>query len=117
MTDIKVNKRIWDVLSEPDKLRIVAHLRQHKVLKPNQNIIADADTPPPSICSHIFDSRTVGAENIRALGVDWMCRAICDSTQAETNCSLYGQSLSSCLATISASRETWQADLPIAESA
>ncbi|HUX90735.1 MAG TPA: hypothetical protein VMV48_08605 [Gallionellaceae bacterium] len=117
MTDFKVNKRIWDVLSEPDKLRIVAHLQQHGALKPNQNIIADAHTPPPSIASRIFDSTTGGAENIKALGVDWMCRAICDSTKAETNCSLYGQSLSACLATISASREADQTDMAVAESA
>jgi hypothetical protein len=117
MTYFKVNKRIWDVLSEQDKRGIVAHLQQHGVLKPRQNIIADAHTPPPSIGSRIFDSTTAGAENIKALGVDWMCRAICDSTKAEANCSLYGQSLSACLATISASRETDQTDMPVAESA
>lgn len=105
MTDIKVNKILWDAVSDSDKQTIAAHLRQYGVLKPGQNIVADAHTPPPFITCHVNETTSEDDENINALGLDWMCRAVCDSTKAEADCSLYGQSLSACLATISASRE------------
>lgn len=110
MTDIKVNKVIWDAVPEIDKKNISAHLLEYGVLKPGQNIIADADTPLPAVTCHINDAPTEDDECIKALGIDWMCRAICDSSKAETHCSLYGQSLSACLATIATSRETNKTD-------
>jgi hypothetical protein len=112
MTDIKVNKLVWDSISELDKEGIVAHLRQYGVLKPGQIIVADAHTPLPSIKPHSKEALMgqAGERNVKALGVDWICRAICDSTNAETDCPLYGQSLGACLATVSASREVSQSD-------
>lgn len=108
VTDIKVNKRIWDSISESDKESIAIHLRQHGVLKPGQNIIADANTPLLFIKPHTKEGIPIKVEEetINALGVDWLCRAICDSTNAEANCSLYGQPLKDCLATVSACRES-----------
>jgi hypothetical protein len=109
MTDIKVNKKIWDAVSEVDKQNISAHLREYGVLKPGHHIIADANTLLPSITCHINEVPS-DDECIKALGIDWMCRAICDSSKAETHCSLYGQSLPACLATIATSRATNNAD-------
>lgn len=114
MADIKVNKRIWDAVSEIDKQNISAHLLEYGVLKPGQNIIADANTSLPAVTCHINDAPSEDDECIKALGVDWMCRAICDSTKSETNCTLYGQSLSACLATIATSREANKADCEVA---
>lgn len=113
MADIKVNKRIWDAVSESDKKNISTHLLEYGVLKPGQNIIADADASLPAITCHISDASTGDDECIKALGIDWMCRAICDSTKAETQCKLYGQSLSACLASIASSRDTNNADCQI----
>ena len=112
MTDIKVNKLVWDSISEADKKGIVTHLKQYGVLKPSQNIIADSRTPLPAIKSHtgVVLMRAGEERNIKALGVDWICRAICDSTNAEADCPLYGQSLGACLATVYASRESCQSD-------
>jgi len=107
MADIKVNKIIWDAVSDSEKQHIAAHLRQYGVLKSDQNIIADPDTPLPDITLHHDDARIEDVENVKALGVDWICRSVCDSTKAETDCLLYGQSLSACLATVSASREAY----------
>jgi hypothetical protein len=105
MKYIKVNKLVWDSVSEADKQNITEHLREYGVLKPDQEIVADAHTPLPAITPHIHDTRTKTDENFNALGVDWICRAICDSTHSESDCSVYGQSLPACLATIAASRE------------
>lgn len=105
MSDIKVNKIVWDAISAVDKRHIITHLRQYGVLKPEQNIVADAHTPPPFITPH-SKNESGDDDSIQALGIDWTCRAICDSTKAETNCALYGQALSSCLLTICDSRES-----------
>jgi len=109
MSDIKVNKLIWDAISEQDKQHIITHLRQFGVLKPEQQIVADARTMFPAIRSHVNDT-TVDAKKVKAIGLDWTCRAICDSTNAETNCIFYGQPLSACLCAISRSREFLGAD-------
>jgi hypothetical protein len=112
VSDIKVNKLIWDSISKSDKESIVIHLQQYGVLKPGQNIIADTHTPLPFIKSHTKEDVMMKDEegSINALGVDWICRAICDSTNAEADCPLYGQPLEACLATISAGRESGQTD-------
>lgn len=109
MSDVKVNKIVWDALSEADKKYITTHLKEFGVLKAEQNIVADADTPPPAIVPHIND--TSGDSNsVEALGIDWICRAICDASRAEKNCVLYGQPLSACLHTIAASRGPTNSD-------
>lgn len=105
MSDIKVNKILWDALSDVDKQHIRGHLHEYGVLKPDQNIVADTHTPPPSITCHINDAVSGVDEEIQAPGLDWLCRAICDSTKSETDCSLYGQSVSACLGTIAGSRK------------
>ena len=106
MSDIIVNKLIWDAISEADKRHIAAHLEQYGVLKPGQKIVADSHAPLPSVKPHIND--TSGDNEVaEAMGIDWTCRAICDLTKAEANCSLYGQPLSACLKTISQSRESF----------
>jgi len=106
VSDIIVNKLVWDAISEADKRHIAAHLEQYGVLKPGQKIVADAHAPLPSITPHIYD--TSGDNDVtKALGIDWTCRAICDSTKVEANCSHYGQPLSACLKTISQSRESF----------
>lgn len=106
MSDIKVNKLVWDTVDETGKQHIVAHLREYGVLKPDQQIVADAQTALPEIRPHVIDDAGTKADvNVRTLGVDWICRAICDSTHSATDCSVYGQSLSACLAMIVASRE------------
>jgi hypothetical protein len=109
MSDVKVNKVIWDALSESDKKYITTHLKEYGVLKAEQNIVADAYTPPPTITPHINDIPGA-SESAEALGIDWTCRAICDATKAEINCVLYGQPLSACLHTIAASRENCHFD-------
>lgn len=105
MSDIKVNKAIWDTVRESDKEHIALHLRLFGVLKPAQNIVADANTTQPAISYPLDEMRTSNEENIKAMGIDWLCRDICKLVKAETGCSLYGQSLSTCLETIAASRE------------
>jgi len=105
LSDIKVNKIIWDAVQESDKQHIALHLRLFGVLKPDQNIVADAKTAQPAICYPLDEITTANDEDIKALGIDWLCRDICDLAKTETGCSLYGQSLSTCLETIAASRE------------
>lgn len=105
MSDIKVNKFVWNAISEVDKEHIVTHLRQYGVLKSDEFILADADTAFPDVRQHNHGSDVEKFENAKALGLDWICRAICDSSNSEKNCALYGQSLSSCLDTISVSRQ------------
>lgn len=105
MSDIKVNKIFWDALSDAEKLHITGHLHEYGVLKSGQNIVADTHTPPPSITCHINDSISGVDEDIKAPGLDWLCRAICDSTKSETDCSLYGQSVPACLGAIAGSRK------------
>jgi len=102
LSDIKVNKILWDTLSDADKQHITEHLHEYGVLKPDQNIVADAHTPPPAVTCHINDPISGVDEDIQAPGLDWLCRAICDSTKSETDCSLYGQSVSACLGAIAA---------------
>ena len=107
MSDIRVNKLIWDSLQETDRQHIAAHLREYGVLKPDHKIAADAHAPLPEIRPHVIsDTGTKADVNVRALGVDWIRRAICDSTHAETDCSVYGQSLKVCLSLIAASRKS-----------
>lgn len=105
MSDIKVNNILWAALSDADKQHITAHLHEYGVLKPDQNIVADTHTAPPAITCHKNDSILGVDEDIKAPGLDWLCRAICDSTKSETDCSLYGQSVSVCLGTIADSRK------------
>jgi len=104
MSDVKVNKVVWDALTEADKIYITTHLKEFGVLKVEQNIVADACTAPPATTPHINDT-SGDTESAVALGIDWTCRAICDATNTEMNCVLYGQPLSACLHTIAASRE------------
>lgn len=109
MAGVKVNKVVWDALTEADKKYITAHLKEYGVLKAEQNIVADAHALPPAITAHINDS-LADRESAEALGIDWTCRAICDATKAEMNCVLYGQPLSACLNTIASSREAHHSD-------
>lgn len=110
MSDIKVNKYVWDAIPDRDKQHIVAHLREYGVLKPDQSLLADADTDFPAIKQHNHDAYVEKFENAKALGVDWICRGICDSSNSEKNCSLYGQSLSACFNSISTSRQRSHAE-------
>ena len=89
MSDVKVNKVVWDVLYEADKKYIATHLKEFGVLKAEQKIVADADTPPPAIVPHINDT-SVDSNSVEAMGINWTCRAICDASRAEKNCVLYG---------------------------
>jgi len=110
MTDIKVNKIIWDAVSDVEKQQITSHLREYGVLKPGQNIVADPLSLSSAITCRMNDVSMGAVGCTRALGLDWLCRAICDSTKSETDCPLYGQSLAACFATIVASRESKQGD-------
>lgn len=105
MTDIKVNKKIWDAVPTSDKNHIELHLRLFGVLKPDQSIIADAQSAQPSKNYQFDELSIMNDENVKALGIDWLCRDICKLAKAKTGCTLYGQSLSTCLETIAASRE------------
>lgn len=67
MSDVKVNKVVWNALSEADKNYIATHLKEFGVLKEEQNIVADACTPPPSVTPHINDA-SADSKSAVALG-------------------------------------------------
>lgn len=108
--DIPVNKFIWESLPELDRQHITAHLLHFGVINPEQRIVPQVNVPVPEVKPHVGDINTADMEKIRACGVDWLCRAICDSTQAEKNCTLYGQPLLQCLKTIEMTRELFDED-------
>lgn len=108
MTDIKVNKLLWDTLSETERKHIALHLRMFGVLTPDQHIVGDAETPPPKLFYKLENIVTGSEDDIEALGVDWFCRSVCDLAKKNKGCTQYGQSLSTCLATIAASREAYK---------
>lgn len=99
---------MWEALSVPDKRQIIHHLEHFGVLKEGQQIVGDINTPMPAIDCHGCDRNGKG---VQALGVDWVCRAICNSSGEKTNCALYGQSLHLCMETISKSRQVYFEEL------
>lgn len=104
MTDIKVNKIIWDSVPAQDKDHITLHLRQFGVLQPGENIVADVGVPSPANLTELDSVITDKDRNVKALGIDWLCRYICVMSKRETGCLLYGQTISTCLETIASSR-------------
>jgi hypothetical protein len=111
MSLVKVNKIIWDALPEDDRNQITAHLQHFGVLQEGQQIIGDMRMPMPSIESLMKYGPGKGAHQVEALGVDWMCRAICDSMETKTNCVLYGQSSRFCMESITKHREVFELEV------
>lgn len=111
MSYLKVNKRVWDAVPASDIQHITLHLQECGVLKVGQIIIADADTPPPAICLSINKKADRKIENVEALGIDWLCKAICNSTETAHLCSLSDKPLSVCLSKVSASRKAFYLEL------
>lgn len=112
MDEIKVNKFMWDALSQTDKLKIAAHLVQYGVLQPGQSIVGDVHAPMPPIDS-LSNGNHRGNPQINALGVDWVCRAVCDSSGTKSNCVLYGQSMRLCLESVTKSREIFELEVQV----
>ena len=104
MLQFKVNKMLWDAVPVKDRLHITAHLQEHGVLKAGQEIVADAETRLPALCPSMGNITDRKLEHVEALGVDWLCKAICHSTEASFMCSLSDKTLSQCLTKVTASR-------------
>lgn len=111
MSYFKVNKMVWDAVPALDKQHITAHLQQYGVLKAGQVIIADIETPPPALCLSINKKADREIENVEALGMDWLCKAICNSIETSNMCSLSDKKLSLCLSKVTASRKEFYKEL------
>jgi hypothetical protein len=108
MADVKVNKMLWNAVSEVEKQHIEYHLRTFGVLEYGQKIVTDAENTQPIKCEQAGEQDK--RKNISALGTDWICRNICELAKAEsgTCCSLSEKSLNNCLTIIAASRVAYR---------
>ncbi len=111
MKAVKVNKFIWDALSEIDKAHVTAHLRHFGVLDETEYIIGDRATPFPSGESILKTGSQTGKHAVIAEGKDWLCRAVCDSMDKKSNCKLYGQSTRLCMESITKHREVYDLEV------
>lgn len=105
MSDLKVNKTIWDKVSVLDKQHITSHLRSFGILEPEGNIIGDDQTNLPSINYPLDQITTAHGQDIKAWGIDWLCRDICNLAKQKRAGSAYGCPLVTCLSTLAESRE------------
>lgn len=106
MADIKINKKLWDAVSDQNKKSITDHLVDHEVIKPTDKIVADENTPVPSPDTQVFGA-TIGDVTTFGLIPGWICKAACDAAAAAAvaACTATGPGLAACLALIAAARE------------
>ena len=111
MKAVKVNKFIWDALPAIDKEHVTAHLKHFGVLNEDEIIVGDSSIPFPSGESILKAGSNTGQHAVLALGVDWLCRAVCDSMENKCNCALYGQSTRLCVESIIKHREVYDLEV------
>lgn len=106
MADIKVNKKLWDAVSDQNKKSITDHLVDHEVLKQGDQIVPDENTPVPAPETQIYGA-TIGDVTTFGLIPGWVCKAACDAAAAAAvaACTASGPALAACLAVIAAGRE------------
>jgi hypothetical protein len=107
MADILVNDAVWNAISDAERLGITNHLKQHDVIQPTDNIVADSATPPPDASTPLFGMTIGEVAGMKALG--WgnpVCKALCDAAAAAAvaACTATGPALAACLAAIDAAR-------------
>lgn len=105
MSDIKVNKTIWDQVSVLDKQHITAHLRLFGILEPEENIIADDQTSLPCIDYPLDQITAPHGQELKALGIDWLCRDICNMVKRNKQGSAYECTPATCLSSIADTRK------------
>ena len=106
MANIKINKKLWDAVSDQNKKSITDHLLDHEVIKPGDKIVPDEKTPVPSPDTQVFGA-TIGDVTTLGLIPGGVCKALCDAAAAAAvaACTASGPALAACLAVIAAARE------------
>lgn len=105
MSDLKINKVIWDKVSVLDRQHITAHLRSFGVLEPDENIFGDDRTDLPHIDYPLDQITTPQGQDLKAWGIDWLCRDLCNLAKSRRLGSAYGCTLATCLSIIADSHE------------